>query len=67
MAVPAPLNRIPWEAVQEEFDCRGADILAFLAMVLVSLVKDQRGAKVVDSTGETGRLPRWAVKDQSDA
>jgi hypothetical protein len=64
VAVPAPLDRLPWDLGQEEFDRRGADFLACFGKVVVDLVKDQRRAEVVDCTGETGRLPPWAVKDQ---
>ena len=41
LPVPRPLDRIPWELAQEEFDRRGADLLASLGKVLVRSRKDE--------------------------
>ena len=41
LPVGSPLDRLPWELGQEEFDRRGADFLAYLGKVLVEHAQDQ--------------------------
>lgn len=64
LAVRSPLNQLPWEIAQEEFDRRGADFLAFFGAVLLGSVKDQMRMEVVDSAGPARRLPGPVVQDQ---
>lgn len=60
----SPLNQLPWEIAQEEFDRKGADFLAFLGRVLLGSVQDQISVEVVDSAGPARRLPGLVVQDQ---
>jgi hypothetical protein len=63
LAVRSPLNQLPWEIAQEEFDRRGADFLAFFGEVLLGSAQDQSRVEVVDSAGPTRRHPRHVVED----
>ena len=64
LSIRSPLNQLPWEIAQEEFDRKGADFLAFFGEVLLGSVQDQFRVEVVDSAGPARRLPGLAVQDQ---
>ena len=64
LPVRSPLNQLPWEIAQEEFDRRGADFLAFFGQVLLGCAQDQSMVEVIDSAGPPRRHPGFGVQDQ---
>lgn len=64
LPVRSPLNQLPWEIAQEEFDRKGADFLAYFGEILLGSAQDQSRVEVVDSAGRTRRHPRLPVQDQ---
>lgn len=48
LAVPRPLDRLPWEVAQDEFGVQGADFIGKLGRLLVRHAKDQMRAQVLD-------------------
>ena len=57
LVLPPPLSRLPWDLAQDAFGVVGTDFLGHLGRVLLGAVQDQKAGQVIDSTGETGRLP----------
>jgi hypothetical protein len=57
LVLPPPLSQLPWDVAQEAFGVTGTDFLSHLGRVLLAAAQDQRAGQVIDSTGETGRLP----------
>jgi len=57
LALPPPLSQLPWDLAQEEFGVAGTDFLGHLGRVLLGAAQDQKAAQVIDSTGESVRLP----------
>ncbi len=50
LAVPTPLDRLPWEVAQDEFGVQGADFIGKLGRLLVQHTKDQMKPQVADSS-----------------
>lgn len=57
LVLPPPLSQLPWDLAQETFGVAGTDFLSHLGRVLLVAAQDQKAVQVIDSTGETGRLP----------
>jgi hypothetical protein len=57
LVLPPPLSQLPWDLAQEEFGVAGTDFLGHLGRVLLGAAQDQKAAQVIDSTGESVRLP----------
>ena len=57
LVLPPPLSQLPWDLAQEEFGVAGTDFLGHLGRVLLGAAQDQKTGQVLESTGETGRLP----------
>ena len=64
LRVPAPLTRLPWDLVKDEFGAKGADFLGVVSTLLLRSAKDQFLAYRVEQTGVPGTLPPSAGKDQ---
>jgi hypothetical protein len=67
LRLPHPLSNLPWDLAQDEFGIKGADFIGALGGVLLRATKDQFKRQVVDSTGDSVRLPRFPAKDQFKA
>jgi hypothetical protein len=59
-----PLNSLPWDIAQDEFEPAGAAFLAMLGRVVVTYAKDQIERQVAARLEESGRHPLSAAKDQ---
>lgn len=57
LVLPPPLSQLPWDIAQGAFGVTGTDFLSHLGRVLLGAAQDQKAGQVIDSTGETGRLP----------
>jgi len=57
LVVPPPLSQLPWDVAQEAFGVAGTDFLGHLGRVLLMAAQDQKAGQMLDSTGESGRLP----------
>ena len=57
LVLPFPLSQLPWDVAQDAFGVTGTDFLSHLGRVLLGAAQDQKAGQVIDSTGETGRLP----------
>jgi hypothetical protein len=57
LVLPPPLSQLPWDLAQEEFGVAGTDFLGHLGRVLLVAVQDQKTAQVIDSKGDSVRLP----------
>jgi len=73
LRVPAPLDRLPWEAMQEEFGVQGTDYLAGLGRLLVvpaggwtspDAVKDEMRSHPGETTEGSRRLHPGVAKDE---
>ena len=57
LVLPPPLSQLPWDLAQDTFGVVGTDFLGHLGRVLLGAVQDQRTGQVIDTVGETSRLP----------
>ena len=57
LVLPPPLSQLPWDLAQDTFGIVGTDFLGHLGRVLLGAVQDQKAGQVIESTGETARLP----------
>lgn len=57
LVLPPPLSQLPWDVAQEAFGVTGTDFLSHLGRVLLVAAQDQKAGQMLDSTGESGRLP----------
>jgi hypothetical protein len=57
LVLPPPLSQLPWDLAQDAFGVVGTDFLGHLGRVLLEAAQDQKAGQVIDTTGETGRLP----------
>lgn len=57
LAMRPPLSVLAWERAREEFGLVGTDFLGQMGRVLLVAAKDERRVEVVDSIGDSGRLP----------
>jgi hypothetical protein len=57
LVLPPPLSQLPWDVAQEAFGLTGTDFLSHLGRVLLVAAQDQKAGQVIDSIGESGRLP----------
>jgi hypothetical protein len=57
LVLPPPLSQLPWDVAQEAFGVAGTDFLGHLGRVLLMAAQDQKAGQMLDSTGESGRLP----------
>jgi hypothetical protein len=57
LVLPPPLSQLPWDVAQEAFGVAGTDFLGHLGRVLLGAAQDQKAGQMLDSTGESGRLP----------
>jgi hypothetical protein len=57
LVVPPPLSSLAWERAREEFGLTGTDFLGQMGRMLLVAAKDQRRVEVVESIGDSGRLP----------
>jgi hypothetical protein len=64
LRVPAPLTRLPWDLVKDEFGAKGADFLGVVSTLLLRSAKDQFQAYRREQAGVPGTLPPSTAKDQ---
>ena len=57
LVLPPPLSQLPWDLAQDTFGVVGTDFLGHLGRVLLGAVQDQKTGQVIETVGETGRLP----------
>ena len=57
LMLPPPLSQLPWDLAQETFGVAGTDFLSHLGRVLLVAAQDQKAGQMLDSTGESVRLP----------
>ena len=57
LVLPPPLSQLPWDVAQDAFGVTGTDFLGHLGRVLLGAAQDQKTGQVIDSRGESGRLP----------
>ena len=57
LELPPPLSQLPWDVAQEAFGVTGTDFLSHLGRVLLGAAQDQKAGQMLDSPGESGRLP----------
>ena len=57
LVLPPPLSQLPWDLAQDTFGVVGTDFLGHLGRVLLRAVQDQKTGQVLETIGETGRLP----------
>lgn len=57
LVLPPPLSQLPWDVAQEAFGLTGTDFLSHLGRVLLAAAQDQKAGQVIDSMGESGRVP----------
>ena len=57
LVLPPPLSQLPWDLAQDTFGVVGTDFLGHLGRVLLRAVQDQKAGQVLETIGETGRLP----------
>jgi hypothetical protein len=57
LVLPPPLSQLPWDVAQEAFGLTGTDFLSHLGRVLLVAAQDLKAGQVLDSMGESGRLP----------
>jgi hypothetical protein len=57
LVLPPPLSQLPWDVAQGAFGLTGTDFLSHLGRVLLVAAQDQKAGQVIDSIGESGRLP----------
>ena len=57
LVLPPPLSQLPWDVTQEAFGLTGTDFLSHLGRVLLAAAQDQKAGQVIDSMGESGRVP----------
>lgn len=57
LVLPPPLSQLPWDLAQDTFGVVGTDFLGHLGRVLLGAVQDQKTGQVIDTVGETARLP----------
>ena len=62
--VSPPLAVLPWEIAQEEFAVRGADFLAQLGEVLLSVAQSEYTSEVSDFVGDPRRLLPLAAQSE---
>lgn len=55
LRLPRPLDRLPWDVVQDEFGTQGADLFGFFGKVLLEHVQDEIGSQVRDMAMEFRR------------
>jgi len=65
LAMPAPLDRLPWDLAQDEFSTQGADFIALLGRLLVRHTQDVMRAQVTVKIEESNRHGAAGEKDQS--
>jgi hypothetical protein len=56
-AMAPPLSSLAWDRAREHFGLTGTDFLGQMGRVLLVAAKDERGAELVDSIDDSGRLP----------
>jgi hypothetical protein len=64
LRLPHPLSKLPWDLAKDEFGIKGADFIGAMGGVLLRAKKDQLKGQVIDSKGDSVRLPRFPAKDQ---
>ena len=64
LRVPPLLRSIPWELAQREIGVLATDLLAMVAMLLVSLVKDPIGGETSMFMGTYAPVGEPAGKDE---
>ena len=57
LVLPPPLSQLPWDLAQDTFGVVGTDFLGHLGRVLLGAVQDAKTGHVIDTVGETSRLP----------
>lgn len=57
LELPPPLSQLPWDVAQEAFGVTGTDFLSHLGRVLLGAAQDQKAGQMLDSPGDSGRLP----------
>ena len=66
LAVPSPLDRLPWDLAQDQFSIQGADFIAIFGRLLVQHTQDVMAVQVSEKTKESDRHGGLAGKDQSE-
>jgi hypothetical protein len=56
LRLPAPLNQLPWDIAQDQFDVQGADFIGLFGKVLLRATQDQFRAYLTDKTKPTDTL-----------
>jgi hypothetical protein len=67
LAVPRPLDQLPWDVAEAELGRQGADFLAIMGRLLARPPKDQTSGHDLGITGGSGRVPQSGPKDQTCA
>lgn len=67
LRVPAPLDRLPWDLAQDQFEVQGADFIAIFGRLLLRYAQDQIRIQLPVIVAESRRLDEAEAKDQSPA
>jgi hypothetical protein len=64
LAMPACLQRVPWDLLQDEITVQVTDAIGVTAREIMRAVKDQKRVELIDSRGAMRRLRRGSMQDQ---
>ena len=62
--MPAPLSKLPWDLVQDQFGVKVTDLIGVIGKVLLRATQDQIRAHVVDCNRVAGTHGKGETKDQ---
>ena len=65
--IPAPLDKLPWDAAKDEINPQTIDFIALASILILRTTKDEIRAYLADSTGLPGGLPPSTQKTRSAA